>query len=262
MTLSSEALARWVAEAPALRLFLDYDGTLADFSALPDLVEVLPDLVNLMRDLSARPRFRITIISGRKLQIVRKLVPVAGLTLAGVYGVEIQLPSGEMIYREKYERIRPFLDRLKPRWEGFISGEAGFYLEDKDWSLALHAGRVETELAREVLTAARQAAEEQQPADLFRWFEDDRFLEIAPLRAHKGKAVRYILGHFPFPGARLVYIGDDDKDEEAFETVHAFKGVNILVTSREQPVHYATPDFLIGSPRQVRRWLRGLLAAE
>ena len=262
MTVTAEALARWVEEAPALWFFLDYDGTLADFSALPDLVEVLPELVNLIRDLSARPRFKITVISGRKLQLVRKLVPVASLTLAGVYGVEIQLPSGEVVYREKYERIRPFLDRLKPHWEELISGEAGFYLEDKDWSLALHAGRVEAELSREILTAARRAAEERQPGELFRWFEDDHFLEIAPLHAHKGKAVRYILSHFPFPGSRLVYIGDDDKDEEAFETVHSFKGMNILVTTREQPVHYATPDFVLASPRQVRRWLRGLLTAE
>jgi trehalose-phosphatase len=257
-----DGLNRWVAEASHLWLFLDYDGTLADFPAAPDLVEVQPEIVSLIRQLSARPRFRVAVISGRKLEAIRALLPVAGVFLAGVYGVELQTPTGEVMHREEYGFIRPFLERIKPRWEKLIAGQAGFFLEDKDWSLALHARAVGPGLAERVFSAARQAADEDMPPSRFRWFGGHNFLELAPLQAHKGAAVRYLLSNFPFPDTHLVYIGDDDKDEEAFETVHAFGGIDILVSGRARPARSSEADYVLESPRSVRQWLMDLVHYE
>ncbi len=253
-------LDRWVASAPRLWLFLDYDGTLADFSPTPDVVEVRPEVVELIRRLASHSNFRVTVISGRTLEIVRKLVPVDGILLAGIYGVEIQLLSGEVVHRENYQRIRPSLNRIKPLWQSLTVGQPGFFIEDKGWSLALHADKAEKRLAREVLPAARRAAEAEPHSGYFRWFSDDTFLEIAPLQAHKGRTVEYMVNRFPFPNSRLVYIGDDDKDEEAFETVHALTGLNILVSNRSRPLHLAEADDILDSPSSVHLWLERLLA--
>ncbi len=252
-------LDRWAASASRLWLFLDYDGTLADFSPTPDAVEAKPEVIELIRELASRSHVRVTVISGRTLEIVRRLVPVDGILMAGVYGVEIQPPSGEVIYRENYARIRPTLNRIKPIWQGLTSGQVGFFIEDKGWSLALHADKAEKGRARQVLPAARAAAEAEQHPGYFRWFSDDTFLEIAPLRAHKGKAVEFMMARFPFPDARLVYIGDDDKDEEAFGTVHALGGANILVSNSFHPLHLNDADELLDSPASVRLWLKRLL---
>jgi trehalose 6-phosphate phosphatase len=259
MLQTSDVLDRWVAEVSNLWLFLDYDGTLADFSLTPDLVEVNIEVVNLIRELAAQPRLRIAVISGRTLKIVRKLLPVEGIFLAGVYGLEMQPPSGPLIYRENIARIRPFLEKIKPGWEELISGQAGFFLEDKGWTLAIHADKAERSISQKVLARAMQVAEEVLPLGIFRWFVDDTFLEVAPLQAHKGKAVGYLFGHYPLADSRLLYIGDDDKDEEAFETVHAFGGINILVSERAQPLHFNEADYILASPASVRDWLRRLL---
>ncbi len=250
------ALDHWLEEASRVWLFLDYDGTLADFSRTPDLVEAREEVIQLVRRLAAQPRLRVGVISGRTLQIIRALLPVEGVFLAGTYGLEMLPPSGPVLYRENLSRIRPTLDQVKPRWEELISGKEGFFLEDKGWTLAIHAGRAERRLAESVLSTAKKIASAGLPEGVFRWFEDAIFLELAPRQAHKGKAVGYLYGHYPFPEARLIYIGDDDKDEEAFQTVHAFGGVNILVSSSQHPLHSGEVDYIIETPSAVRGWLR------
>jgi trehalose-phosphatase len=256
---TGDGLDHWVAEVSHLWLFLDYDGTLADFSQTPNLVEVNSEVVGLIRDLAAQPRLRIAVISGRTLKIVQELLPVEGIFMAGVYGLEMQPPTGGMIYRENLGRIRPTLEQIKPGWEDLISGKPGFFLEDKSWTLAIHADKADPSTAARVLLNAHRIAEEALPGGIFRWFVDDTFLEIAPLQAHKGKTVGYMYGHYPLPNSRLLYIGDDDKDEEAFETVHAYGGFNILVSEKTQPLHYHEADYILESPASVRHWLRHLL---
>jgi trehalose 6-phosphate phosphatase len=259
MVATLDEINRWVAESSQLWLFLDYDGTLADFPAAPDLILVQPDIVRLVKQLASQPRIRLTVISGRKLQDIRELLPVEGIFLAGVYGVEILTPEGDLIQRGEYGLIRPNLDRIKSRWETLIAGRSSFFLEDKDWSLALHAQVVEEHPAREVLSAARQMAADGLPEGLFRQLVDDNFLEIAPLQAHKGESVRYLFSKFPLAEARLVYIGDDDKDIEAFKTVHVLGGINFLVAEAAQPMHADEADYVLKSPRAVRKWLLNLL---
>ena len=258
MIMPGYALDRWIAGAYRLWLFLDYDGTLADFMPLPGQVELEPDLVALIKELAADPRLRVTILSGRTLKSVQELVPVAGIFLAGVYGLEIQMPEGDTIDRGNYSIIRNFLEQIKPRWESLIANRPEIFLEDKGWALALHASNVPLADARELLACARQAAGEGLPENLFRWFDSSNFLELAPLQANKGETVNLLVKGYPYAGARLLYIGDDDKDEEAFEVVHAFGGLNIQVSDPENPILYAGADYVLNSPHEVRKWLKTL----
>jgi len=252
-------LDRWVAAASHLWLFLDYDGTLADFSPLPGLVEPQPELTELMLQLVANPRFRVMIISGRQLKSIQEIFPIPGIFLAGMYGVEIQTPDEETIRRGEYKNVRPFLDRLRPEWEKLIAGRRDFFLEDKNWSLAMHTRTLESKEAEHIFSAARQAANGSAPENQFRWFGDRRYLEIAPIQAHKGKTVEYLLNNFPLAEVRPVYIGDDVIDQEAFEIVHASEGVNIQVANPASPLQLAGADYLLNSPHEVRQWLKSLL---
>jgi trehalose 6-phosphate phosphatase len=249
------AIPRWVEEelaaAERVRLFLDYDGTLAGFAPTPEHVDPDPEVVDLVARLADRPRFWLAVVSGRRLAHVEKLVPVAGVLLAGTYGVELRLPDGKRVDRVSYAAVRPPLEAVKPRWAALIDGREGFFMEDKGWALALHARFAERGEARDVLTAARAIADEVSP-DLFRVLGGHRFLEIGPRLAHKGRTVDYLLARYPWPGAVPVYLGDDDKDEEAFGVVKAQSGTAILV-SREPRETQA--DGRLDSPQAARRWL-------
>jgi trehalose 6-phosphate phosphatase len=60
--------------AEQLWLFLDYDGTLADFAPTPE--DILPDkaLISLIERLVSQPDIRVTVISGRRLATTTRSV--------------------------------------------------------------------------------------------------------------------------------------------------------------------------------------------
>jgi trehalose 6-phosphate phosphatase len=255
MLSAPQQLEQRLAAAERLWLFLDYDGTLADFAPTPEHVTPNPEVVELLTRLAAHPRLRVAVISGRRLSHVRSLLPVPGILLAGTYGIELLTWQGELVNRAAYPAIRPALDALRPGWEAFIAGRRGFYLEDKGWALALHARFADENEAEEVLAAAQEAASAMTPCGPLRLLGGHKFLEIAPAEAHKGDSVAYLLDHYPWPGALSLYLGDDDKDEEAFGVVKARGGMAILVASRPRETQ---ADGRLETPQAVRRWLAEL----
>lgn len=87
MSLNLTSVNTQIAKANQVWLFLDYDGTLADFAPTPDHVEPNPEIALLLTRLNDHPRIRVTVISGRRLSHIQKLIPVPGILLAGTYGI-------------------------------------------------------------------------------------------------------------------------------------------------------------------------------
>jgi trehalose 6-phosphate phosphatase len=257
--------SQWVqerlAQAERVWLFLDYDGTLAEFAPTPEDVNPDPELVDLIARLARRSRFRVAVVSGRRLSHVQKLVPVPGVLLAGTYGVELQTPEGARIDRLDYKSVRPTLEALKPQWTRLVGGRQGLFLEDKGWALALHARFADEDDVAGVLVAARRLADRAVNAatpGLFQVLGGHKFLEIGPRLADKGLAVSYLLHEYPWPGALPVYLGDDDKDEAAFGVVKASGGVAVVVASHPRQTQ---ADVCLGSPQAARQWLERLYDA-
>jgi trehalose 6-phosphate phosphatase len=258
-------ISQWVeerlAQAERLWLFLDYDGTLTGFAPTPEQINPDPELVDLIERLARDPHLRVAVVSGRQLSHVQKLVPVPGVLLAGTYGIELQTFEGVRVDRLNDDRLRPTLEALKPRWAALIAGRPGFFLEDKGWALALHARFAAEDEAERVLADARRlagAALDRADPEMFRLLGGHKFLEIGPRLAHKGLTVAYLLDRYPWPGALPLYLGDDDKDEEAFGVVRARGGVAVVVASEPRETG---ADMRLESPQAARRWLETLLDA-
>ena len=256
---SKAELTRWALAAEHVWLFLDYDGTLVDFAPTPEHIEPQHEVINLLERLAHKPGVRITVLSGRRLHHVRLLLPVSEIFLAGTYGVELLTPSGETIHRVDFDAIRPALETIKPRWAKNIYGRDGFFLEDKGWTLALHARFARDEVAEEVLAHARQAVDSELLTDQFRILGGHKFLEVAPRLASKKETVAYLLDQYPLANACLVSIGDDDKDEEAFPLIHACQGIAIKVRQHSQAGRPTEADFFFESPTETLQWLETLL---
>jgi trehalose 6-phosphate phosphatase len=233
-------------------LFLDYDGTLADFAPTPDVIAPDSQLINLLERLAKLHGLRLAIISGRTLAHIRALVPVPRIWLAGTYGIELQTPSGERTEQLDYPAIRPVLDEIKPAWQAILENSSGFFLEDKGWTLAIHARFADHEQADQVLRYARQVAEEKITGSDFRLLGGHRFLEVSPRLADKGWTVDYLLKTDSWQDAMPVYIGDDDKDIRAFAVVQSHGGLALLVGEQHQA---PDADGRLESPMQVRAWL-------
>ncbi len=256
MICDPEFIDERLTQAKRIWLFLDYDGTLADFAPTPEHVNPEPEVVDLLTRLSQHPCLRIAVVSGRRLSHVQALLPVPGVLLAGTYGIEIRTPDGRRVSRVAYDDIRPTLDALKPAWEHVIEGRQGFFLEDKGWALALHARFADQDEAERVLDTTRRMANEAASSGPFRLLGGHKFLEVGPRLANKGSTVDYLLERHPWPAAVPLYIGDDDKDEEAFSVIKARGGIAILVASEPRNTQ---ADCRLESPQAARCWLEALL---
>ncbi len=251
-----EPLNQRLAGIKRLSLFLDYDGTLADFAPTPKEAKPDPALIDVIARLSSGSGRRVAIVSGRPLRHLQTLLPVPGVLLAGTYGIEIQMRGGKIIYRADYDALRPTLEALKPQWARLVDGNEGVFLEDKGWALAIHARFAAPNTAERLISQARSAAASTvSPGPVFQVISDDQFLEVCPAVAHKGLTVRYLMEHDPWPGAVPVYAGDDGRDEEAFEVVHSLGGIGVRVACA--PATTAA-DYLLDSPSAVREWLEAL----
>jgi len=237
-------------------LYLDYDGTLAVFAPTPD--DVLPDdeVIRLITQLAESPNVRVSIVSGRRLGHIRKLIPVKNVLLAGTYGVEMQTPEGKEVHQIEYESIRPTLDALKPQWQSLIEGKDGFYLEDKGWALAIHARRAEENEGLDVLESAEKMLTQEVLGEHLQKIHSYRFLEVGPHNADKGHVLRFLFDNFHWEGAIPIYIGDDDKDEEAFHAINEHGGFSILVSKEQRETE---AGYILASPSEVHQWLREAL---
>lgn len=251
-------LTQWALATPCLWLFLDYDGTLADFAPTPEHVEPNPEVIRVLEQLVNRICTRVTVLSGRRLEHIRDLIPIPGVFLAGTYGVEFLDDTGAVVTRVNYNLIRPVMERIKPQWQQLIEGRNGFFLEDKGWTLAIHARYADWRDAEEVLTQARRLTSQVYPVSHFRVLGGHKFLEIAPRRANKRDTVAHLLSHYPHLDSRLLYVGDDDKDEEAFPLIHTHGGVAVKVMQPSQASSPTVADFCFESPAETLEWLQEL----
>ncbi len=248
-----QAILSHLRNGGGLTLFLDYDGTLVPIAPTP--AEALPDapLLELLTNLAARDTTRTIILSGRPLAELQRMLPVPGLTLCGLYGVEVQIDGQVVLRGPATEGAINQLDQLRMEWTRLVDGRSGFLLEDKGYAVALHARWAEAEDASRVLAAAREQADQIIDFGIFRALDGERYFEIAPLAADKGETVEWILNEAPAAMDLPAAFGDDNKDEAAFSAIHRRGGYAIGVDWR-----YPLPgvDARLNSPAEVRNWLR------
>jgi trehalose 6-phosphate phosphatase len=253
MTLDYWKIQQALENNDQLVLFLDYDGTLADFSKHPDIVEPNPEVIELLDALVVCESITPAIISGRRLSHIQKLIPIQNILLAGTYGLEIQQPGGKIVYRQDFSKIRSYLEKLKPQWQGMIEDKSSLFLEDKGWTLAIHARYAKDQIADAILTAAEKMAQNTLPGSIFQVNPGHKFLEVTPRGANKGHCVKYLFNFVPIEDKTLIYMGDDDKDEEAFEVVQSHGGFAIRVCSNV--INKPIEDWRLENPKGARNWL-------
>ena len=220
---------------PESALFLDFDGTLVEIAARPDLVVVPPDLPSVLRRLSSALDGALAIVTGRGLEVVRGFLPVPGLVVATEHGAVLDppdtasppLPSPPAAWREAADR--------------FAAAHPGALAEHKRHGLVLHY-----RLAPEAGEAARTLAETMaaELPDDFRVVPAHAAYEVRPRFADKGKAVHRLMARAAFAGRKPIFVGDDVTDEDGITAAYAMDGIG-----------YRIPEDFSGQPARFRAWL-------
>jgi trehalose 6-phosphate phosphatase len=200
-------------------LFLDIDGTLAEFEAAPDLVGPLPRRTRLLRALVERLDGRVAAVSGRDIASIDRILDNTLVAAAGVHGLERRRADGALARTLPHPALNACLDEAR----AFAAGRPGVLVEDKGIAFAVHYRRAPT-FAAEVEALARRLASHGltvQPGDMV--------VELKTPGADKGGALRAFMAEPPFASACPVFVGDDLTDESAFAVAAALGGYGVLV---------------------------------
>jgi trehalose 6-phosphate synthase/phosphatase len=231
--LDGSALLRAFRSAGRRLLFLDYDGTLVAFANRP-LQAIPPDgLLSILARLSAAPRQRVVIVSGRpRLQLEAWLGRIPGLWLAAEHGAILRDPADG-----RWTPLRPTIPgewklRLQPVLGHFVDRTPGSFVEEKEYSLVWHYRMADPEfgdwLANELLATLDDLLTETE----LRAVRGHKAVEVRPAWAHKGEVVSHVSASWP--AEFLLGVGDDRTDEDLFErlpesawTIHVGEGSSL-----------------------------------
>lgn len=206
-------------------LFLDIDGTLLEHAAHPDAVSVSDELRTLLGAIDKRLDGAVAFITGRSVDVADRLFHPLKLRVAGLYGLEHRLtPDGPIVAADTPADMAALADAIEADLDDGL-----VHIERKGPILAIH-----TRAAPHLLARATQLVEEAL-AELpkgYRVIPGNAGVELMPLEAAKGAAVRRFMAISPFAGRRPVFLGDDTADENGFEAINDAGGISIRVRPR------------------------------
>jgi trehalose 6-phosphate phosphatase len=223
-------LLELVPSGAPLAIFLDYDGTLVPICRTPGLARMRAsrraELWRLARQTS------VTIVSGRPLAEIRRMVGIPGLAYVGNHGLEIGSGGRKWVHPEAARKAKA-VARVAAAIRARTQGVPGVIVENKGLTASIHYRQVAP--WRRAHLRALVADEVRGGPGGLELSGGKMVLEIKPAVAwDKGRAVRELLRRAG--GARSVfpiYLGDDRTDEDAFKALRA-RGLTVLV-GRKRP---------------------------
>jgi trehalose 6-phosphate phosphatase len=252
-----EELAARIDGTP-LVLMLDVDGTLAPIAARPSDAAVPPETRRVVAALAARDGVRVALVSGRAAADARRMVSASNVWVIGNHGFEMVSPDGEEEVEPELAAMRPAVAQASRRIAALVAPVPGVLLEDKGWTLSVHYRLADPAIVPRLVQSVEQVA----IALGLRVTRGKMVLEVRPTaRVDKGTAVLRLsamLGGLNNGGA-VVFIGDDNTDEDAFRALRLRSSQAITVRVTHGTDTPTAAEFTVEGPAAVRSFLEWVL---
>ncbi len=232
-------------------LLADFDGSLAPIVERADEARPLPDVPALLGRL-ATGLGRVAIVSGRPVGFLARRLPVAGLQLVGLYGMEQSIDG---VYSVD-PRVEPYLDAVAAATAELKARLPRELVEPKSGvSVTLH-WRPMPDQAETIVEIAHELAVRHGLAEL----RTRMAIELRPpIEVDKAVATRRLIEGF----AVGAFAGDDYGDLPAFGELTRAVGdgrlrgaIRIGVDSSEAPAELADAvDIVVAGPAGLRELL-------
>lgn len=259
-----DALRRHIGDPRTWTFVLDFDGTLAPIVDHPDEAAPAPGALEAVASLAEI--CEVAVLSGRALDDLQaRLGSIPdGLLLVGGHGSEARRPDGTHEPLTDLEAGREVLDQLESSLRDLVDEDAGWMVERKSTSLAVHHRRVADDAVDALLPTVRGRLEEAtDEGPGFVLLRGKAVLELKLRGIDKGRALAWLdeqaadradqLPGRP-PIVPLVF-GDDTTDEDAFEASLAIGGDAVLVA--DEPTA-TSARFRLRDPSRVVTLLRAV----
>jgi len=241
-------LGERLAREPKVAFLLDFDGTLADIVARPELAAPVEGVRHVLEDLVGRYRL-VGILTGRRAaEVERHLAAVEGLRFFGLYGLEgVEVPP---LDPATLEAAREAATVVPEAW-----------VEDKGGSVAVHYRQApDPASAREALVEPLADVAASARLELI---EGKMVIELVPPgRPLKGGALERLRAEHGLEA--ILYAGDDLADVDAFDALDRLRAegllaIKVAVRGDETPTELiASADLVADLPSGLVELLRSL----
>jgi trehalose-phosphatase len=234
-------------------LLLDYDGTLAPFTA--DRMRAFPyrEIPGLVSKIM-QAKTRVVLVSGRS---ARELLFLSGIhpqpEIWGSHGAERLFADGSYEVDAPDMQYRLALQRAR---RAFITQGLAERIESKPASIAVHWRGLNPSQQSAISVEVHRVCDPLVTEEAMELLAFDGGLELRAPGKNKGDAVRSILAEAP-ENAAVAYLGDDHTDEYAFRAIKG-RGLAVLVRPERRPT---AADAWLKPPEELVRFLRDWLRA-
>jgi trehalose 6-phosphate synthase/phosphatase len=194
-------------------MFLDYDGTLVNFTKQPKDAKPDKELYSLLEQLHTKKHTKLVVISGRDKKTLNEWFGHTPYTLVSDHGVSMRLENKDW---KTMERLKTdWMEDVLPVLETFVDRTPGTLVEKKKYSLAWHYRNTDVELAEKRLVEIKTVLTSFISNTDLTLLEGNKVIEIKSSKVNKGRAAANLLDRFP--SEHVFAFGDDWTDEFMFE---------------------------------------------
>lgn len=201
-------------------LLLDFDGTLTPIVKSPQEAKLPLNIKKILKKLSDKKDVYIAIISGRKLDDIKKKIGLPNIIYGGNHGLE-----GE-IFGEKYSFPIPnkmfrTLKTIKGQMEQIAAEFKGVLIEDKGLTLSFHYRLTEEKLIAKIKSLIDKTLQPYITNKSISVMAGKKVIDVIPsLNWNKGDfaelVIKKIAGKIK-TRPEVIIIGDDTTDEDVFQ---------------------------------------------
>lgn len=193
-------------------LFLDYDGTLVNFTDKPEKAKPDDELLELISQLNKGNKTDVVLISGRDKHTLGNWWQHISVDLISEHGVWMRKQNSEWELSENVKN--DWMEAVRPVIENFVDRTPGTFIEDKNYSLAWHYRKADPELGEMRANELSSVLKELISNHGLSVLEGNKVLEIKSSDVNKGKAATKKLVGVDYDF--IFAIGDDWTDEYLF----------------------------------------------
>lgn len=233
-------LRKWLGKR-RVAIFLDYDGTLTPIVDDPAAAVLSDDMREVIRSLSRH--HPVALISGRDRADLETRVGLDDIYYAGSHGFDIAGPKMTMTL-PKADLLLGALDAIEPRLRAALSGIDGAVVERKRYSIAAHYRMVAESQRADVRDAVHALVSQGLTLKTGKMVLEIQ-LDVDWSKGHAAEWLRRAIA--PDHALSLIYIGDDETDEDVFASLDLDSiGIHVGDEVSDSGADYRLSDHRVG----------------
>ncbi len=241
-----------ILKADKVFLFLDYDGTLVPIKSRPELAVFPLSTRKLLKKLSSSIKIYLSIVTGRSLKKIQRLIDIKEIIYVGNHGLEIKCKEKYWIHPTT-SQTKSLIKKIASDIKKSTKQIPGILIEDKELIVGIHYRLVTEKSGGEIKDIISKIISPY--GKMFCIGKGKKVYEIRPsIDWNKGKAILKVSELLGITDKSLkIYIGDDVTDEDAFKVLGK-EEVSILVGHKKNSM----AQYFCKSSSEVHKFLSNL----